>query len=124
MNEEQKDKGLKKVMKEQPQFRLPSNFTYRTMQKVEECALLREQRIERRTLWATILASLFLIAVCIAYVFIFFGNTIKESYSQSILQVERSIVSFPVYYLLFIVLIALLLVFDQWMRKQYFKRKL
>ena len=36
MNEKQKDKGLMKAVKEQPQFRLTSNFTFRTMQKVEE----------------------------------------------------------------------------------------
>ena len=32
MNEKQKDKGLMKAVKEQPQFRLTSNFTFRTMQ--------------------------------------------------------------------------------------------
>ena len=36
MNEELKDRGLKKAVREQTTFRLPSNFTYRTMQKVEE----------------------------------------------------------------------------------------
>ena len=60
MNEELKDKGLKRAIKEQPQFRLSSNFTFRTMQKVEEAALLREKRMEQRTLWATIIASLLL----------------------------------------------------------------
>ena len=35
MNEELKDRGLKKAVREQTTFRLPSNFTYRTMQKVE-----------------------------------------------------------------------------------------
>ena len=36
MNEEQKDKGLKRAIKEENGFRLPSNFAYRTMRKVEE----------------------------------------------------------------------------------------
>ena len=40
----QKDKGLMKAVKEQPQFRLTSNFTFRTMQKVEEAILLREKK--------------------------------------------------------------------------------
>ena len=35
MNEEQKDKGLKKAIKEENGFRLPSNFAYHTMRKVE-----------------------------------------------------------------------------------------
>ena len=61
MNEKQKDKGLMKAVKEQPQFRLTSNFTFRTMQKVEEAILLREKKQERKMLLATIAASLFLI---------------------------------------------------------------
>ena len=48
MNEKQKDKGLMKAVKEQPQFRLTSNFTFRTMQKVEEAILLRERKQERK----------------------------------------------------------------------------
>ena len=43
MNEELKDRGLKKAVREQTTFRLPSNFTYRTMQKVEEAIRLREE---------------------------------------------------------------------------------
>ena len=56
MNEKQKDKGLMKAVKEQPQFRLTSNFTFRTMQKVEEAILLRERKQERKMLLATIAA--------------------------------------------------------------------
>ena len=50
MNEGLKDKGLKRAIKEQPQFRLSTNFTFRTMQKVEEAARLHEKKIEQRTL--------------------------------------------------------------------------
>ena len=51
MNEKQKDKGLMKAVKEQPQFRLTSNFTFRTMQKVEEAILLREKKQERKMIF-------------------------------------------------------------------------
>ena len=40
MNEEQKDKGLKRAVKAENEFRLPSNFAYRTMRKVEEAMRL------------------------------------------------------------------------------------
>ena len=76
MNEEQKDKGLKKAIKEENGFRLPSNFAYHTMRKVEEAIRLREKKSERRTLFATIAASIFLIGCCIAGLVIYFGNTI------------------------------------------------
>ena len=46
MNEGLKDKGLKRAIKEQPQFRLSTNFTFRTMQKVEEAARLHEKNKE------------------------------------------------------------------------------
>ena len=59
MNEELKDRGLKKAVREQTTFRLPSNFTYRTMQKVEEAIRLREKKSERRILLATIAAAIF-----------------------------------------------------------------
>ena len=62
MNEELKDRGLKKAVREQTTFRLPSNFTYRTMQKVEEAIRLHEKS-ERRILLATIAAAIFLIGV-------------------------------------------------------------
>ena len=52
MNKKQKDKGLMKAVKEQPQFRLTSNFTFRTMQKVEEAILLREKKQERK-MWVS-----------------------------------------------------------------------
>lgn len=45
MNEEQKDKGLKKAIKEENGFRLPSNFAYHTMRKVEEAIRLRRKEI-------------------------------------------------------------------------------
>ena len=66
MNEEQKDKGLKRAVKAENEFRLPSNFAYRTMRKVEEAMRLREKKSERKTLFATIAASVFLAGCCIA----------------------------------------------------------
>ena len=74
MNEKQKDKGLMKAVKEQPQFRLTSNFTFRTMQKVEEAILLREKKQERKMLLATIAASLFLIISGSIGLYIYFGH--------------------------------------------------
>ena len=122
MNEEQKDKGLKKAMKEQPQFRLPSNFVYRTMQKVEEAALLRERRTEQRTLWAIIATSLLLVAGTAACAWIFFGDSIKESFRHTLEQAQDTWTGFSAPYLLFVATLVLLMFFDRWMRRQYFKR--
>ena len=80
MNEELKDRGLKKAVREQTTFRLPSNFTYRTMQKVEEAIRLREKKSERRILLATIAAAIFLIGVSGTGLVLYFGDSIREAW--------------------------------------------
>lgn len=121
MNEEQKDKGLKKAVKEQYSFRLPSNFAYQTMQKVEEALRLREKRTEHRTLWATILAAILLTGGCIAGLVIYFGDSLRAAFTPTHgLEIEN--IQVPSFYFLLIIAIPLFLLFDRWMRKQYFKR--
>jgi len=119
MNEELKDKGLKKAVREQTTFRLPSNFTYRTMQKVEEAIRLREKKSERRTLFATIAAAIFLIGVSMAGLILYFGESIREAFTTSIPQPGS--IRIPYFYLLLILAIPFFIFFDRWMRKQYFK---
>lgn len=121
MNEEAKDKGLKKAMQEQSTFRLSPNFAYRTMQKVEESVRLREKRTERRTLLATIIAAVFLIGSSIVGLIVYFGDTIREAFTPTaIAEVEK--VQIPSFYLLILIAIPLFMLFDRWMRRQYFKR--
>lgn len=67
-----------KAVKEQPQFRLTSNFTFRTMQKVEEAILLREKKQERKMLLATIAASLFLIISGSIGLYIYLEITLRK----------------------------------------------
>ena len=122
MNEKQKDKGLMKAVKEQPQFRLPSNFTFRTMQKVEEAILLREKKLERRTLLATIAASLFLIISSSIGLYTYFKKDITETLHNIFLASLHPLeIQISPIYLLFIITIPLFMLFDRWMRKQYFK---
>lgn len=112
-----------KAVKEQPSFRLPSNFTFRTMQKVEEAVLLREKKLEKRTLLATIAASLFLVMSSGIGVYIYFREALAETLHHIVLAGRHSLgVQIPPICLLFIVIIPLFMCFDRWMRRQYFKR--
>ena len=120
MKGEQKDKGLKKAVKEQYSFKLPSNFAYCTMQKVEEDIRLREKKTERRTLWATIIAALLLTGCCIAGLIIYFGDSIRKAFDPASVEIEKP--EIPSFYFLLLIAIPLFLWFDRWMRKQYFKR--
>ena len=122
MNEKQKDKGLMKAMKDQPQFQLPSNFTFRTMKKVEQSILQHEKKVEQRTLLAIIVASLFLIASCISYLYIYLGDYLKEHFPHT-LSVGKEVLDMqiPSVYILIMAMTPLLMLFDRWMRKQYFR---
>ncbi len=122
MKEELKDKGLRRAAKEAPRFSLPTNFVYRTMQKVDEAAMLRERRSERRMLWATIAASVCLVVGCATYISIYFGDTFREAFSMEGLQRISIDTSFLPTYFFFIGIVIILLFFDHWMRKEYFKR--
>lgn len=121
MNEEVKDKGLKQAVKEQYSFKLPSNFAYRTMLKVEEAVRLREKKIERRTLWATIVAAIILVGASIAGLVIYFGDSIREAFTpDSVMNLKA--IQIPSFYYLLIIAVPFFFMFDRWMRKQYFKR--
>ena len=120
MNEEQKDKGLKRAIKEENGFRLPSNFAYRTMRKVEEAIRLREKKSERRTLFATITASIFLMGCCIAGLIIYFGDTIREAFTRTEM-VETEQIQIPSFCPPPPPPPPLFVLFDRWMRKRYYK---
>ena len=121
MEQKQTDKGLRKAMKTSVSPRLSTNFTFRTMLKVEEAIRLRELNQEKRMLWATIAASVFLLVgggVIIAY---FWGDAFLEMVTHVFTTFARlDILSSPYAFLSLAVL--LLLGFDYWMRRAYFKR--
>ena len=121
MEQNQTDKGLKKAMKASVPPRLSTNFTFRTMLKVEEAIRLRELKQEKRMLWATIVGSMFLLVgggVVIAY---FWGDIFLEMVTHVFTTFARlDILSSPYVFLSLAVL--LLLGFDYWMRRAYFKR--
>ena len=121
MEQNQTDKGLRKAMKTSVSPRLSTNFTFRTMLKVQEAIRLKEQKQEKQMLWATIAASVFLLVgggVVIAY---FWGDAFLEMVTHVFTTFARlDILSSPYVFLSLAVL--LLLGFDYWMRRAYFKR--
>ena len=121
MEQNQTDKGLRKAMKASVSPRLSTNFTFRTMLKVEEAIRLRELKQEKRMLWATIVGSMFLLVgggVVIAY---FWGDAFLEMVTHVFTTFARlDILSSPYVFLSLAVL--LLLGFDYRMRRAYFKR--
>ena len=121
MEQHLKDKGLRKAMKTSVSPRLSTNFTFRTMLKVEEAIRLKELKQERRMFWITVVSSVLLLVgggVVIACFcraeFMAMFTTLFTSFSQ------LDLFGSPYAFLSFAVL--LLLGFDYWMRRAYFKR--
>lgn len=121
MEQYQQDKGLRKAMKTSVSPRLSTNFTFRTMQKVEEALRLKELKQERRMFWITVVSSVLLLVgggVVIAHFcgpeFMAMFTTLFTSFSQLDL--------FGSSYVFLSLAVLLLLGFDYWMRRDYFKR--
>ena len=121
MEQNQLDKGLRKAMKMKESPRLSSNFTFRTMLKVQEAIRLKELKQEKQMFWATVAASVFLLVgggVVIGY---FWGDVFLTMFTNVFTAFTRlDLLSSPYVFLSLAVL--LLLGFDYWMRRAYFKR--
>ena len=121
MEQNQLDKGLRKAMKASASPRLSSNFTFRTMLKVQEAIRLKEQKQEKQMFWATVAASVFLLVgggVVIGY---FWGDVFLAMFTNAFTAFARlDLLSSPYVFLSLAVL--LLLGLDYWMRWAYFKR--
>ena len=121
MEQNQLDKGLRKAMKTKESPRLSSNFTFRTMLKVQEAIRLKEQKQEKQMFWATVTASIFLLVGCGVVIGHFWGDAFLAMFTNVFTAFARlDLLSSPYAFLSLAVL--LLLGFDYWMRRAYFKR--
>ena len=121
MEQHQQDKGLRKAMKASVSPRLSTNFTFRTMLKVEEALRLKELKQERRMFWATVVASVFLLVGCSVVIACFFGTEFMVMFSNLFTSfAQLDLIGSP--YAFLSLAILLLLGLDYWMRRAYFKR--
>ena len=79
------DKGLQKAIKRQPHYELPSNFSYRMLQKIQEESILREKRQEKRMFILFLIFAILSGGSCIGFFiwkygayFISYWHTCKE----------------------------------------------
>lgn len=121
MEQNQQDKGLRKAIKTSVSPRLSTNFTFRTMLKVEEAIRLREQKIERRMFWATVVASLFLLVGGGVVIVSFRGAELIEMFT-SLFTTFAQLDLFASPYGFLSLAVLLLLGFDYWVRRAYYKR--
>lgn len=120
MEKEFQDKGIRKVMQESKTFRLPSNFTYCTMRKVEEAARMQEKKQERRMFWAIVLVSFLLVVGGVGLIVFYLGNEGWKTFVRAF-SFELSIGSSATLWWVLAVLVFILILFDYGMRRAYFK---
>ena len=120
MKQDRKDSGLRKALHSKHSA-LPSNFTFRTMQKIEEDIRAREKRAEKQMFYSIVAVSAALSAVLGIIVDHFYGEELKRMFSNiadTFLQLDI----FATPYILFAIILILLILFDHWMRSSYYKR--
>ena len=121
MKKDLTDKGLRKAMQEPMPYRLPSNFTFRTMQKVEEAVRRKEQKQERWMLISLVAASVCLLVAGALTLHIYWGNEMVETFVNLKESFDRlDLLSSP--YWMLSILFFILMEFDYWMRRAYYKR--
>ena len=121
MKKDLTDKGLRKAMQEPMPYHLPSNFTFRTMQKVEEAARREEQKQERWMWISLVAASVCLLVAGALTLHIYWGNEMVETFVNLKESFDRlDLLSSP--YWMLSILFFILMEFDYWMRRAYYKR--
>ena len=121
MKQDRKDSGLRKALHSKHSV-LPSNFTFRTMQKIEEDIRAKEKRAEKQMFYSIVAVSAALSAVLGIIVDHFYGEELKRMFS-SIAETFLQLDIFATPYILFAIILILLILFDHWMRSSYYKRQ-
>lgn len=112
------DKGLKKAAENRPTFKLPSNFTYRMMQQVNQYAYLHEKKQERRTFLA-----IWIIAITLGTgTAIVLGRLYKEQLADFFNRLHDC--STIIFWLPAVIAAFLLLIFNFWLQKNIRQRLL
>lgn len=78
------DKGIKKALGQQPAFRLPSNFGYRTMLRIEEEVSRREKRQERRLYTVMIVLCTVSAAGILALAGWMYGEKLMQAWQETL----------------------------------------
>lgn len=109
------DKGLKKALSQQPDYRLPSNFSYRMMQKIHQETLLREKRQEKRLFILMLVTTFLAIGGCLVLLCWQYGNKLLSL--LHILQEGSPSLQTCLFYLPILCALFLLFLFNRWLRK-------
>lgn len=113
----EKDKGLKEAIRRQPAFRIPTNFTYRMMQQINEEIYRKEKQQEKRLfILMVILCVLMIGGLCAWLIWLFKPDF--QAIGKNLLS-DFSKLQNLTFYLPMILALPLLAWFNHWLRKKF-----
>lgn len=113
---ENTDRYIRKAISMQPQFRLPSNFSYKMMEKINEKVILQEKRREKLTFIAIIITSLLMVSTCISII-LYYTNIKLADITNRLSNISTP--SEVLFYLPMLITLPLLFWFNYWLRKRF-----
>lgn len=113
----EKDKGLKEAIRKQPAFRIPTNFTYRMMQQINEEVYRKEKRQEKRLFILMIGVCTLMIGVLFAWLIWLFKPDFQAIQEKLLLQFSK--LRDLTFYLPMILTLPLLALFNRWLKKKF-----
>lgn len=121
MKQNRRDSGLRKALHSKHSV-LPSNFTFRTMQKIEEDIRHREAKREHSMFCCAIAVSVLLMTWGGLIIRDHYGEELQRLFyelAETFIQLNTQVLPYCYFAVVFLVLLLL----DYWMRKYYFKLK-
>lgn len=117
------DTGLKKAAKSFSYGKLPSNFSYRMMNRINEEVWKKEKKREKRLFISMIMTCIIMIGTCAGIIWIYFGSSISEWLSQKSSSVHISIsdemISDILFYLPTLISLILIYFLNRFIRKKF-----
>lgn len=117
MTNDRTDKGLREAIRRQPTGKLPSNFTYRTLQRIAQESRLREKRQERRLFLLMLLTCILSGGGCIGYLCLKYAKQL-QALPDAVDQWQTH-QSMPGYFVPLLTVFVLLGLFNHWLHKRF-----
>lgn len=116
------DTGLKKAARSIHYGKLPSNFSYRMMDRINTEVWKKEKKRERRLFISMIMTCIIMIGTCAGIIWMYWGSSISERLSQIALPEHVSIheiISDIFFYLPTLISLILIFFLNRFIRKKF-----
>ena len=113
----EKDEGLKVAIRKQPPYRIPTNFTYRMMQQINEEVYRKEKQQEKRLFILMVTLCVLMVGGLCAWLIWLFKPDF-QAIGKNLLS-DFSKLQNLTFYLPMILALPLLAWFNHWLRKKF-----